>query len=341
MILNGQLFASIEQAALALKRGALLGLPTETVYGLAADAGNDAAVAKIFQAKGRPSNHPLIVHVASVQGAQRFASDLPVFAQKLMAAFWPGPLTLIVPRQAEQAAVAAGGQASVGLRCPSHPVALAVLNAAEALGVMGVAAPSANLFGRVSPTTAAHVASEFGDDLLILDGGACEVGIESTIVDCTRGQPVLLRPGVLTPGQLEAACGMTVLVPAKPDADAPRASGTLASHYAPKAQVRLMSVPDMQLALQAMVLHAASPQTLIPQVMIWTRTPLPALANQAVGVQQTRMPSDPNACAHDLFAQLRAFDEAGVDQIWVEQPPDLPEWAGVLDRLTRAASPDR
>ena len=341
MILDGQLAASITQAAQALKRGDLLGLPTETVYGLAADAGNDVAVGKIFQAKGRPSNHPLIVHVASVQGAQRFASEIPAFAQQLMAAFWPGPLTLILPRQADQAAVAAAGQNSVGLRCPSHPVAQAVLRAAETLGVMGVAAPSANLFGRVSPTTAAHVASEFGDDLMILDGGACDVGIESTIIDCTRGEPVLLRPGVLTPAQLQAACGLPVVVPIAPEADAPRASGTLASHYAPNAQVRLMTASDLQQALQAMA-QGEQLQRPRPQgVVIWSRTPLPNPVRLPAGVQQVDMPSDAAVCAHQLFAQLRAFDATGVSQIWVEQPPDLPAWAGVLDRLIRAASPDR
>ncbi|MEY3673602.1 MAG: hypothetical protein RJB47_310, partial [Pseudomonadota bacterium] len=195
MILDGQSPQAITAAAQALQRGELLGLPTETVYGLAADAGNDAAVAKIFAAKGRPADHPLIVHVASAQGVLRFASHVPAFAQKLIDAFWPGPLTLILPRRPEVAAAAAGGQNSVGVRCPSHPTAHAVLQSAQALGVFGVAAPSANQFGRVSPTTAAHVEGEFDDSLLILDGGACEVGIESTIVDCTRAAPVLLRPG--------------------------------------------------------------------------------------------------------------------------------------------------
>ncbi len=341
MILDGQLAASITQAAQALKRGDLLGLPTETVYGLAADAGNDAAVDKIFQAKGRPSNHPLIVHVASVQGAQRFASEIPAFAQQLMAAFWPGPLTLILPRQADQAAVAAGGQNSVGLRCPSHPVAQAVLRAAEAMGVMGVAAPSANLFGRVSPTTAAHVASEFGDGLLILDGGACEVGIESTIIDCTRGEPVLLRPGVLTPAQLEAACGVPVVVPIAPEADAPRASGTLASHYAPRAQVRLMHMTEIQQALQTLAGAASLEPKATLGVALWTRSTALAKTAFPPGVRHVNMPSDPGECAHALFAQLRAFDDTGVGEIWVEQLPDLPAWAGVLDRLTRAASPDR
>jgi L-threonylcarbamoyladenylate synthase len=341
MILNGQLPASITQAAQALQRGDLLGLPTETVYGLAADAGNDAAVGKIFQAKGRPSNHPLIVHVVSVQGAQRFASDTPEFAQKLMAAFWPGPLTLILPRQADQAAVAAGGQNSVGLRCPSHPVAQAVLREAQALGVMGVAAPSANLFGRVSPTTAAHVASEFGEGLLIVDGGACEVGIESTIVDCTRGQPVLLRPGLLTPEQLEAACGVPVKVPSQPDVNAPRASGTLESHYAPKAQVRLLSVTEMQQALQKLARAVPHETSESSTVVIWTRSPELGQLACPPSVKQINMPGDPGQCAHALFAQLREFDDMGFQEIWVEHPPSLPTWAGVLDRLTRAASSDR
>jgi len=279
--------------------------------------------------------------VASVQGAQRFASDIPEFAQKLMTAFWPGPLTLILPRQADQAAVAAGGQNSVGLRCPSHPMAQAVLREAEALGVMGVAAPSANLFGRVSPTTAAHVASEFGEGLLILDGGACEVGIESTIVDCTRGEPVLLRPGLLTPEQLEAACGVPVKVPSQPDASAPRASGTLASHYAPKARVRLMSVTEMQDALRTLTHLVSSEPTASVGIVLWTRSPALGMMACPPKVQQVRMPSDPVQCAHALFAQLRTFDNTGFDEIWVEQPPDLPAWAGVFDRLTRAAATDR
>lgn len=333
MILNGQLPTSIAAAAQALQRGDLLGLPTETVYGLAADAGNDAAVAKIFSAKGRPANHPLIVHMASAQGVQRFASHVPDFAQKLIDAFWPGPLTLILPRRPDMAAVAAGGQNSVGLRCPSHPTAHAVLQAAETLGVFGVAAPSANLFGRVSPTTAAHVAGEFGDDLLIIDGGACDVGIESTIVDCTRGAPVLLRPGVLTPQQLSAACGVAVRLPEVVDVDAPRASGTLASHYAPSAQVRLMDAQEMQAALNH--LRTAGPIS----VALWSRHPMQIDAASNVGVVQSSMPQDPAACAHVLFAQLRAFDQQGVTQIWVECPPVAPEWDGVLDRLTRAATP--
>jgi L-threonylcarbamoyladenylate synthase len=349
MILNGELPSSITAAAQALERGDLVGLPTETVYGLAADAGNDAAVAKIFAAKGRPAHHPLIVHVADRHGVTRFASSVPAFAQKLMDVFWPGPLTLILPRRLDMAAEAAGGQNSVGLRCPSHPIAQAVLQAAETLGVFGVAAPSANLFGRVSPTTAAHVAAEFGPDLLILDGGACAVGIESTIVDCTRAAPVLLRPGVLTPEQLSAACGVAVITQQVSDTDAPRASGTLASHYAPKAQVRLMTAAQMQDALSGLVLPQGAllgmavdaVRAAWPTIAIWARSAISLPEAPRTDFTLHTMPLDPIVCAHQLFAQLRSFDAQGVSQIWVETPPFTPVWAGVRDRLTRAATPAR
>ena len=348
MILDGQSPLSIAAAAQALQRGELLGLPTETVYGIAADAGNDAAVAKIFVAKGRPANHPLIVHVASALGVQRFASHVPDFAQKLIDAYWPGPLTLILPRRSDVAAVAAGGQNSVGLRCPSHPVALAVLRSAEALGVLGVAAPSANLFGRVSPTTAAHVASEFGPELLILDGGACDVGIESTIIDCTRAAPVLLRPGVLTPQQLSAACGVTVLTANGSDVDAPRASGTLDSHYAPTAKVQLMTALELQNALDAYSCAtatipdaAAATGTLALAVAVWSRSPVKLPHAHVAQFKWQSMPESAGDCAHQLFAQLRSFDAQGVAHIWVEAPPPTPEGDGVRDRLTRAATPTR
>ena len=228
MLLDGHDTAAIQQAAQALAAGELLGLPTETVYGLAADASSDSAVAKIFAAKGRPSDHPLIVHIArgatGSAGVAHFATNVPAFAQALMDTFWPGPLTLILPRREDVGAAAAGGQDSIGLRCPAHPVAQAVLQACAALGVAGLAAPSANKFGRVSPTTAAHVQSEFGDGLLVLDGGPCAMGIESTIVDCTRGVPVLLRPGSIGRDQIEQACGQP-LRDKEAIANAPRASG--------------------------------------------------------------------------------------------------------------------
>lgn len=348
MILDGQSPQAIAAAAHALQRGELVGLPTETVYGLAADAGNDLAVAKIFTAKGRPADHPLIVHVASAQGVTRFASHVPDFAQRLIDAFWPGPLTLILPRRADVAAVAAGGHNSVGLRCPSHVMAQAVLQSAAALGVLGVAAPSANVFGRVSPTTAAHVAGEFGDDLLILDGGACDVGIESTIVDCTRAAPVLLRPGVLTPAQLSEACGLSVITPHAPDAEAPRASGTLASHYAPKATVQLMTAAELQAAILAHGrANATTPSgwaesgAAAGKVAVWSRSPVQLPATHATLFKLQPMPLLANDCAHQLFAQLRSFDAHGVAHIWVEAPPPTPEWDGVRDRLTRAATPTR
>ncbi len=325
--------ATIAQAAQALRDGQLLGLPTETVYGLAANATDDAAVAKIFVAKGRPSDHPLIVHVASVAQVPLFAVQVPDFAQKLMAAFWPGPLTLILPRKSGVAAASAGGQDSIGLRCPSHPVAQALLQAAWALGVSGVSAPSANRFGRVSPTTAAHVQSELGPELLILDGGDCEVGIESTIIDCTRGEPVLLRPGQITRAQIEAACGRAVRGKDAPQEvsgqAAPRASGTLESHYAPRAKVRLMTAQDITAKLLALGPHANN-------LGLWTNE-RPEVSAGA-GVLWREQATTAEKAAHDLFSVLRDLDARGVTQIWVQQPPDTPEWEGVRDRLQRAAA---
>ena len=331
MILDGHLPASIAAAAQALRSGALLGLPTETVYGLAADASSDAAVAKIFAAKGRPSDHPLIVHVADASGIAHFASAVPAFAQALVDAFWPGPLTLILPRRAGVASAATGGQGSVGLRCPAHPVALAVLRACAAEGVWGVAAPSANRFGRVSPTTAAHVQSEFGavlPDLLVLDGGACSVGIESTIVDCTRGAPVLLRPGAITRAQIEAACGQRLLSKEELEAHTPRASGTLLAHYAPSAPVRLMDAAALQAAWDARSADA-------PALAIYARAPL---QHGTAPATLHAMPASAKATAAELFAQLRQFDEQGAYEIWIETPPGTPDWEGVRDRLQRAAA---
>src|SRR4051794_16418913 len=252
--------AAIADAVTLLQRGELVAFPTETVYGLGADASRDDAVGRIFAAKGRPSDHPLIVHIADTAALAHFATDVPAFAQRLADAFWPGPLTLILPRRAGVATAAAAGQATVGVRCPAHPAMQALLRACAAANppIAGLAGPSANKFGRVSPTTAAHVQAEFGDPLLVLDGGPCQVGIESTIVDCTRGRPVLLRPGVLTPEQLQAACGEPVLRPEDlPDA-APRASGTLESHYAPRARVRLMEAGPLQTALDLLGADAAN-----------------------------------------------------------------------------------
>ena len=318
------------QAAQQIEAGGLVAFPTETVYGLGADATNDAAVANIFAAKGRPADHPLIVHVASAAQVSHFGASVPAFASQLMAALWPGPLTVIVPRQPGVATAAAGGQASIGLRCPAHPLALAFLNACLARGVLGVAGPSANRFGRVSPTTAQHVRSELGPDLLVLDGGPCAVGIESCIVDCTRGQPVLLRPGALTRTQLEAACGQPVL-----DADAlassqaaPRAPGTLAAHYAPNAKVRLMDAKAIQTALDLLGADAA-------HIAVYART---IVRIRSSHVLYRRMPDDALATAQQLFAVLRDFDSQAAKLIWIEAVPAAAEWDGVRDRLARAAS---
>ena len=332
MILSAS-YAAIAQAAQALHDGQLVGLPTETVYGLAANATDDAAVAKIFVAKGRPSDHPLIVHVASQDQVPLFAAQVPDFAQKLLQTFWPGPLTLILPRQSGVATASAGGQGSIGLRCPSHPVAQALLQACLPLGVLGVSAPSANRFGRVSPTTAAHVQSELGSDLLILDGGDCEVGIESTIIDCTRGEPVLLRPGHITRVQIEAACGRAVRGKDAPQEisgqAAPRASGTLESHYAPRAKVRLMTAQDIIAKLQALGPH-------VNNLGLWSNE-RPS-GSDGAGVVWRAQPQSAEQAAHDLFGVLRDLDARGVTQIWVQLPPDTPEWEGVRDRLQRAAA---
>ena len=340
-VLDGHDNASIRLCAAALLAGELVAFPTETVYGLGADAGNDAAVAKIFSAKGRPSEHPLIVHVddagLGADGVARFASAVPAFAQTLMQAFWPGPLTVILPRQLQMAAAAAGRQGSIGLRCPAHPVALALLRVCREMGVMGLAGPSANQFGRVSPTTAAHVSEEFGVALHILDGGPCSVGIESAIVDCTREVPVLLRPGGIGLAQLQAACGQRVWLPEQaalelPGAEAPRASGTLEAHYAPRAKVRLMDAKALQTALNVL---GPSPRGKDPVIAIYARA---ITQSQAPAVLHRRMPDDAVATAQQLFAVLRDFDARGVKLIWVETPPGDTQWDGVRDRLQRAAA---
>ncbi|MFC6281544.1 MULTISPECIES: L-threonylcarbamoyladenylate synthase [Polaromonas] len=327
MILPGTDPQAILQAARRIQSGGLVGFPTETVYGLGADASSDAAVAGIFAAKGRPSDHPLIVHVADVAQVNDYASSVPPFAASLMKAFWPGPLTVILPRKPGVAAAAAGGQNSVGLRCPAHPVALAFLKACNT----GVAGPSANRFGRVSPTTAQHVAGEFDEELLVLDGGPCTVGIESCIVDCTRGRPVLLRPGVLTRDQLEAACGEPVLTKDEvllEEGAAPRASGTLEAHYAPNAKVRLMDAGPIQTALDLLGTEAA-------HIAVYARSIVRIKSSK---VLYRRMPDDALATAQQLFAVLRDFDAQGVKLIWIEHPPGTAEWDGVRDRLGRAAA---
>ena len=322
---------SIAQAAQRLHAGGLVAFPTETVYGLGANACDDAAVANIFAAKGRPADHPLIVHLADVSTAPHFAAEVPAFAQRLIAQFWPGPLTLILPRKPGIASACAGGQASIGLRCPSHVTANALLQAAKKLGVLGVAAPSANPFGRISPTTARHVQQGFAGSsmpMLVLDGGACDVGIESTIIDCTRAAPVLLRPGMHSLEALSVAAGLPVQLAANSEGISPKASGTLEQHYAPRARLRLMPFASLQAALDVLGADAK-------RLAVYAQSPL---SSKSAEVLIRRMPADAVACAQQLFAVLHAFDAANVALIWVETVPDAPEWDGVRDRLNRAAA---
>ncbi len=313
--------AAIARAVSALRAGELVGFPTETVYGLGADARNADAVRTIFAAKGRPADHPVIVHLATSDDMEAWARTVPEGARRLAAAFWPGPLTLILPRRADVDDIVTGGQDSVGLRVPSHPVARALLTAFAD----GIAAPSANRFGRISPTTARHVADDLGDALaLILDGGACAVGIESTIVAFVATDPVLLRPGVIDAAALAQVLGRP---PRAPDTTgAPRASGTLASHYAPMTRATLASPGALHLEILRR-------QERDENVAVLAR----AAARPAdfSGAWITA-PSTPDAYAHDLYANLRTLDAAHADEILIEAPPAEPAWDAVSDRLARA-----
>ena len=322
----------IAAAAQRLAAGGLVAFPTETVYGLGARADDDAAVAAIFAAKGRPSEHPLIVHLAQAGAAREFAAHISSDAQRLMKAFWPGPLTLIVPRRAGRAQAAAAGQNSIGLRVPSHPMALALLQACEQRGVAGLAGPSANRFGRVSPTSAAHVMQEFGPGLMVLDGGPCSVGIESTIIDCTGPAPALLRPGQLAVQDLERVLSRPL---AAAHAASPRASGTLESHYAPAVPLRLFSQPDL---LRALASAAAGPGKVLAVYSRLKCRQLEAALRAHPEWLFKAMPDDADAAAQELFSTLRQLETAGVQAIWVEQPPQGTAWDGVRDRLTRAAA---
>jgi L-threonylcarbamoyladenylate synthase len=333
--------AAIADAAQRLARGEVVAFPTETVYGLGADAASRDAVAAIYRIKGRPADHPLIVHVLDARQAAWWG-DLGDDGLRLAESFWPGPLTLIVRRRAQAPDFACGGEATVGLRSPSHPVARALLEAFARLGGHGVAAPSANRFGRVSPTRASHVAADLGEDVaLILDGGACEVGVESTIVDLSRGEPVLLRPGGIDAPRIAAVLGRA---PRERDARAPRASGTLAAHYAPRTPVELVDVealPDRVAALTGQGMHVA----------VWSALASGAdsapPAGDAGGARPGRapgaalwlhQPQDPAQFARELYDTLRRIDTLGVQWLLVQHVPATPEWDAVRDRLARAAA---
>jgi L-threonylcarbamoyladenylate synthase len=311
----------IARAVALLRAGELVAIPTETVYGLGADAANPQAVAKIFAAKGRPADHPLIVHLPAVAHLERWAREIPEAARLLAAAFWPGPLTLILKRQPGVPDVVTGGQDTVGLRIPGHPLALELLQAFDG----GIAAPSANRFGRISPTTAEHVREELGERVaLVLDGGPCAVGIESTIVDLSRGAPVILRPGSITVAAIEAVLHAGVSTAAGDNT--PRVSGSLEAHYAPQTPLRLVSAPELaQQALQALSQGQRC-------AVYGLNAPVPR-----PGLLYRRAPADAARYAHDLYGALRDLDHAGVDLILVEAVPGGAEWLAVADRLRRAA----
>jgi len=305
----------IAKAAQILRAGGLVAFPTETVYGLGADASSAQAVARLYAVKRRPAGHPVIVHFDGAERAFTWARDVPAAARTLAQRFWPGPLTLVLKRSALAQDFITGGQDNVGVRVPAHPVAHELLAAFGG----GIAAPSANRFGLVSPTTAAHVRADLGADVdLVLEGGPSEVGIESTILDLSGAKPVVLRPGRITAVEIEAALGEAL---AEKPSDAPRHSGGLERHYAPRTPVRL--VPGYQLDREIArlkeklaVLAFSRPDE---RVEYWLR-----------------MPRDPQAYAHKLYAALRELDSAACEAILIEAPPPVPEWAAVLDRLRRA-----
>ena len=302
-------------AAAHLKAGDLVAFPTETVYGLGADASNSQAVARIYSVKGRPNDHPLIVHIASMERMGDWASDVPEYAIALARSFWPGPMTLILKRSELAGDFITGGQDSVGVRVPDHVVALALLEAFERAGGAGVAAPSANRFGHVSPTTAAAVVEELGDYLskedLVLDGGACDVGVESTIIDCTGAAPSVLRPGAISVAMIEKCTGLKT---AQSDKGI-RVSGALENHYAPIARVLLGESPQPG---QGFIAHAS------------IKTP--------AGVIRLAAPSDDDEFARILYSALRDTDARGLAEVVVVQPTGTGIAVAIRDRLSRAAN---
>ena len=317
--------SEVDKAVAILRRGGLVAFPTETVYGLGADASNPAAISKLYAVKGRPADHPVIVHLADAAQLPQWTREVTPIAQKLARQFWPGPLTMILKRAPGVRDEVTGGQDTVGIRIPSHAIAHALL---EKFGG-GVAAPSANRFGRVSATLAEHVRREFGAAVdYVFDGGECDFGIESTIVDVTGPAPVLLRPGHITARDIEQAAGAGL---GAPTAQSPRAPGTLAAHYAPATQLLIME-NDLILELAATLVRQGK------RVAVLARS-----ARQPVlpGITWLAAPMDAQAYAHDLYANLRTLDAAQCDAIIVEQLPQLPVWAAVNDRLGRAAAGSR
>ena len=316
--------SEIEKAARILADGGLVAFPTETVYGLGADATSAEAVARIFAAKGRPADHPLIVHIAHRDDLERFGADVSPDAAKLADAFWPGPLTVIVGRGPEIVPETTGGRDTVGLRMPDHPVALELLRTFGTVGSGAVAAPSANRFGGVSPTTAAHVAADLGNRVdVVLDGGPSRVGVESTIVELTGPEPLLLRPGGISVVELEAVLGR----PVRDGRGGPsRASGMLNSHYAPDAEVIL--------------LDGGKPAKveLGPGDGLISTEIRPSGAPPVDGRRHWSLPGDASGYAAGLYATLRAADAAGVTRLFVVAPSHGDLLSAVMDRLAKAAA---
>lgn len=313
---------AVETAARALAAGELVAFPTETVYGLGADAESERAVRRIFEVKGRPTSHPLIVHVDSLKWLETLARDVPPVAWQLAERFWPGPLTLILPRSERVPLAVTGGQSTVGLRVPGHPMALELL---RAFG-RGVAAPSANRFGRLSPTCAEHVRDDLGSDVpIVLDGGPSQVGVESTIVDLSRAEPRLLRPGGISREALEAVLGRSLLHEAVGPVRAP---GQLPSHYAPRAE--LLVCGDSEIAARVEALHARGARL---GVLAGEHVAVPSVARRSTA------PADATSFARTLYASLRELDAAAVDVILVVAPASSGLGLAVIDRLTRAAAP--
>jgi L-threonylcarbamoyladenylate synthase len=308
-----------------LRTGGVLGLPTETVYGLAADATNPAAVARVFATKCRPSTHPLIVHLAVGAPVAPWVADWPITAERLAAAFWPGPLTLVVPRSSSVLPAVTGRQDTVALRVPAHPVAQAVLAAFGG----ALVAPSANRYGRLSPTRAADVVQEFAGTVPVVEGGECTVGIESTIVACLNGEVRVLRPGLITPGALSRAAGVEVFIGAANDG--PRVPGAVKAHYAPRTPLEV--VPSALLAQRL---------TEVPGACVVARADIGEVAALPVGTPAPGcwvvLPATPAEFGQRLYATLRDLDALGAPRLLVEEPPAGDEWAAVRDRLTRAAA---
>jgi L-threonylcarbamoyladenylate synthase len=311
----------IEKAIAILCAGGLVAFPTETVYGLGADASNPAAVKKIFAAKGRPQNHPLIVHLPDASHLAHWAREIPIAAHRLGERFWPGPLTLILRRAENVPDVLTGGQDTVGLRVPAHPVAHALLKEFGS----GIAAPSANRFGRISPTTAEHVRAELGEQVdMVLDGGSCDIGIESTIVDLSGSQPTLLRPGKIAASEIEEILGRPL---AQPGPLSPRAPGMLSVHYAPQTPLQVVSGKAL-----AETAHHFGAQGKRAAVLAYSHAPI-AGAN----IDWFAAPSQVDSYARELYANLRRLDQSKYDVILVEQVPTGEAWDAVRDRLAKAA----